>query len=196
MARGIIIFGPTGAGKTTLGKLVAQKLDYPYYDIDDYIWRKDTEIPFTVMYTRKEKADRLMEAISQQEHFVMAGSMSSFHTAFDPLFDLAVYLTADTAVRAARIHERELAMFGNRVLPGGDLYEAHQRFLRECARYDKDEYDPRTRRQHLEWIGELPCPVLHLKGEDDLAENARIIVSSYWACVHHRSTRKKENLYE
>lgn len=183
MTRGIIIFGPTGAGKTTLGKLVAQKLGYPYYDIDDYIWRKDTEVPFTVMYTRKEKADRLMEAISRHEHFVMAGSMSSFHAAFDPLFDLAVYLTADTDVRAARVHERELAMFGSRALPGGDMFEAHQRFLRECASYDKDDYDPRTRQQHLEWVSTLPCKVLHLNGEDDLTKNAQTIISSYSACI-------------
>lgn len=44
-----------------------------------------------MMYLRSEKASRLMDAISQDEHFVMAGSMSSFHEAFDPLFDLAVY---------------------------------------------------------------------------------------------------------
>ena len=65
MPRGIIIFGSAGAGKTALGKMVAQQLNYPYYDIDDYIWRKDTEKPFTVMYSRAEKADRLMEAISK-----------------------------------------------------------------------------------------------------------------------------------
>lgn len=186
MARGIIIFGPSGAGKTTLGKLVAQKLGYPYYDIDDYIWRKDTEVPFTVMYPRQEKADRLMEAISQQEHFVMAGSMSSFHAAFDPLFDLAVYLTADTDVRAARVHERELAMFGDRARPGGDMYEAHQRFLQECASYGKDDYDPPTRKQHLEWVATLPCKVLHLNGEDDLAKNTSIIISSYSACINRQ----------
>ena len=40
MARGIIIFGSAGSGKTTLGKLVAKKLDFPYFDIDDYIWRE------------------------------------------------------------------------------------------------------------------------------------------------------------
>lgn len=50
MARGIIIFGPAGSGKTTLGKLVAENLDFPYFDIDEYIWRRDTDIPFTVMY--------------------------------------------------------------------------------------------------------------------------------------------------
>ncbi len=73
MARGIIIFGSAGSGKTSLGKLTAAELGFPYFDIDDYIWRKDTEIPFSQMYSREEKANRLMADISQNENFVMAG---------------------------------------------------------------------------------------------------------------------------
>ena len=49
MTRGIILFGSSGSGKTTLGRKLAQELDYPYFDIDDYLWRKDTPIPFTRM---------------------------------------------------------------------------------------------------------------------------------------------------
>ncbi|MCT4598274.1 MAG: AAA family ATPase [Vallitalea sp.] len=50
MSRGIIIFGSPGSGKTTLGKMVAEKLGIPYFDIDDYTWRKDTDKPFELMY--------------------------------------------------------------------------------------------------------------------------------------------------
>ncbi|MEG2919077.1 MAG: AAA family ATPase [Clostridium sp.] len=107
LARGIIIFGSSGSGKTTLGKLVAEKLDFPYFDIDDYIWRKDTDKPFTFMYTRKEKIDRLMTDISKGTHFVMAGSMDSFNEPFVPLFDLAIHITASIDTRITRIHKRE-----------------------------------------------------------------------------------------
>lgn len=79
MARGIIIFGLTSFGKTTLGKLVAKKLASPYVHIDDYIWRKDADKPFTLMYTYEEKVSRLMANISKGTHFVMAGSMDSFN---------------------------------------------------------------------------------------------------------------------
>lgn len=44
MARGIIIFGPAGSGKTTLGKMTADESRFPYFDLDDYIWRRDTKI--------------------------------------------------------------------------------------------------------------------------------------------------------
>lgn len=47
MTRGIILFGSAGSGKTTLGRMIAAELGFPYYDIDDYIWRDDTEIPYT-----------------------------------------------------------------------------------------------------------------------------------------------------
>ena len=184
MPRGIIIFGSAGSGKTTLGRMVAERLGYPYFDIDDYIWRTDTAVPFTVMYSREEKAGRLMAAISAHEHFVMAGSMSSFHAPFDPLFDLAVHLTARAEVRVARAHERELAVYGERVLEGGDMYEEHQRFLENVTRYDTDGAP--CLKTHLEWAAALPCKVLSLNGEDALDQNAERITEAYRAAIGGR----------
>ena len=88
MPTGIMIIGPSGSGKTTLGKIVAQKLGYPYFDVDDYIWKQNTDSPYTQMYTRDEKISRLSNDIAPYEHFVMAGSMSSFHYAFDEMFEI------------------------------------------------------------------------------------------------------------
>jgi len=73
---GIMIRGSSGAGKTTLGKMVAEELNYKFVDIDEYIWRKDIQIPFSEMYSKSEKISRLMDAIADCEHFVMAGSMN------------------------------------------------------------------------------------------------------------------------
>ena len=177
MPRGIIIFGSAGAGKTTLGKMVALRLNYPYFDIDDYIWRKDTKVPFQVMYSREERAGRLWEAISGHEHFVMAGSMDSFNAPFVPLFDLAVHISAAPEIRAARIHQRELAMFGDRILEGGDMYEEHRRFLDSASRYDTDGSP--CLKTHLEWAKTLPCKVLYLNGEDEFNINVKLIVDAY-----------------
>lgn len=118
MAKGMMILGSPGAGKTTLGKLSAKKLGIPFLDIDEYIWRSDTEIPYTVMYGKEEKIKRLRDAVEEAGEFVMAGSMDSFHEHFDPFFLLAVYLTAEKGIRAERVHSRELEEFGSRILPG------------------------------------------------------------------------------
>lgn len=177
MARGIILFGPAGSGKTTLGRLVAEALGFPLFELDRYVWRQDTERPFTVMYSTQEKASRLMADISRGRHFVMEGSMSSFHAPFDPLFDLAVYLLADTQIRMVRIQQQAKARFGDRVLPGGDLYEGHQKFLDAAARYDTDGSP--NQRAHQMWAESLPCPVLQLRGEDSPAENLKQVLHAY-----------------
>jgi adenylate kinase family enzyme len=177
MARGIIIFGPAGSGKTTLGKLVATKLDFPYFDIDDYIWRKDTDKPFTVMYSHEEKVNRLMTDISKGTHFVMAGSMDSFNKSFVPLFDLAIHITASIDTRIARINKREYEAYGERILEGGDMYEGHCYFIDNSTRYDTDGSPCMS--THAQWADSLPCKVLRLNGDEELSKNVEIIVREY-----------------
>lgn len=178
MATGIMIMGSSGAGKTTLGKMVAEELGFTFVDIDECIWRKDTEIPFSTMYTKSEKISRLMEAISNCEHFVMAGSMNSFHEHFDPFFELVVHLHADTQLRVNRVHEREFKLFGERILTGGDMYEEHQKFLNDSAGYDYG-VGGCTLQKHENWLKSLRCRVLRLNGAHALEKNLKAIVDTY-----------------
>lgn len=181
MARGIILFGGMGVGDTTLGREVALQLGWPHFDLDDYIWRWDTPLPFTKTRPREEKIALLSEAISGHPHFVMSGSMWSFRKSFEPLFDLAVFLTAPAGIREARIRSRELARWGARVLPGGDMYESEGSIYRDyaaCVRsYDEGPADQYSRAQHEAWILEMPCPVLRLDGTAEICENAKAVIN-------------------
>ena len=178
MATGIMIMGAPGAGKTTLGELVARELGYAFLDVDEYMWRKDTAIPFSEMYPREEKISRLMDAVSKCEHFVMAGSMDSFHEYFDPFFELVVHLQVDTKIREARVRDREFARFGNRILAGGDMYDKHKRFLSELSGYDMG-IGGCTLQQHELWLKSLQCKVIKLDGADALRDNMKRIVDVY-----------------
>lgn len=173
-----MIFGPSGAGKTVLGRVTAEKLGFRFVDVDDHIWRWDTPQPFTKMVSRAEKIERLMAAIKDVEHFVMAGSMDSFHEHFDPFFELAVFLTTDVRLRRARVHEREVRRFGARVLEGGDMYGEHQRFLCDCDRYDAGGGST-SYAAHNAWAESMACGVLRLDGAAAVEENARAIVEAY-----------------
>lgn len=186
MATGIMIMGSSGAGKTTLGKLVAKELGYTFVDIDEYIWRKDTEIPFSAMYSKAEKICRLQEAISNCEHFVMAGSMDSFHEYFDPYFELVVHLHTDEQIRVKRVHERELGWFGERILEGGDMYEEHQKMLNGIAGYDYG-IGGCTLQQHENWLQSLKCKVIKLDGAKALKENLNIIIEAYKEQINSNS---------
>ena len=178
MAVGIMIMGAPGAGKTTLGELTAKALGYAFLDIDEYIWCKDTEIPFSEMYSKDEKISRLMDAVSACEHFVMAGSMDSFHEHFDPFFKLVVHLQADAGIRQARVREREFERFGNRIIEGGDMYDKHERFISDLSGYDIG-IGGCTLQQHELWLKSLRCKVIKLDGANDLHKNVQRIIEVY-----------------
>lgn len=177
MSSGIIIIGPSGSGKTTLGKIAARKLGYPYFDVDDYIWKQNTDSPYTQMYTRDEKISRLSNDIAPYEHFVMAGSMSSFHYAFDEMFEMMVLLYVSPDIRIERVHKRAIERFGERVLEGGDMYEAHMRFLNDNRRYEEDG-SPNMREQK-EWMENMSCVKIELDGAAELEKSADIIVNNW-----------------
>ena len=177
MSSGIIILGPSGSGKTTLGKIAAQKLGYPYFDVDDYIWKQNTDSPYTQMYTRDEKISIWSNDIAPYEHFVMAGSMSSFHYAFDEMFEMMVLLYVSPDIRIERVHKRAIERFGERVLEGGDMYEAHMRFLNDNRRYEEDG-SPNMREQK-EWMENMSCVKIELDGAAELEKNADIIVNNW-----------------
>lgn len=181
MSSGIIIIGPSGSGKSTLGKIAARKLGYPYFDVDDYIWKQNTDSPYTQMYTRDEKISRLSNDIAPYEHFVMAGSMSSFHYAFDEMFEMMVLLYVSPDIRIERVHKRAIERFGERVLEGGDMYEAHMRFLNDNRRYEEDG-SPNMREQK-EWMENMSCEKIELDGAAELEKNADVIVNNWKGIV-------------
>ena len=184
MPKGIIVFGAPGAGDTTLGKELARRLGVPHFDLDDYHWRWDTEIPYAIFRSREERTVHLMHDISICTRFVMSGSMWSIRKAFEPMFEMAVFLTVPAEIRAERLRSREFARWGCRVLPGGDMFEAneaHRNYTALARRYETDEPLQCCLKQHEQWAAELPCPVLRADGTKAIAENAEWIVKEYRA---------------
>jgi len=182
MPRGIILFGSPGSGTTTLGKEAARQLGFKHFDLDDYLWRWDTEVPYTVLRAKEERVERLMDEISRYSNFIMSGSMWSIRKSFEPLFDLAVYVTAPAEIRAERLRARSLSRWGDRVLPGGDMYEQHaayRDYLAAARQYDTDESPESYRKQHEQLAVELHCPVLRVDGAGEISENTERIVERY-----------------
>ncbi len=77
-----------------------------------------------------------------------------------------------------RVHDRELDLFGERILAGGDMYAEHQKFLNDIAGYDFG-IGVCTLQQHEFWIKSLKCKVIQLDGAHALEENLKIILETY-----------------
>jgi len=182
---GIIIFGASGAGSTTLGKEVSRRLNFQYLDIDDYLWCWNTAIPLTAVRPSEERTKGLMDDINKYPDFVIAGTIFSDKNLFEPLLDLAVFISTPTDVCAERVHARELVRWGKRVLPGGDMYKVTRfhgdfdDYVANAQKYETADVINFGRKLHERWIDELPCPVLRLDGTKDISQNADGIITQF-----------------
>jgi adenylate kinase family enzyme len=62
----IHILGASGSGTTTLGRVLAKRLQCPHFDADDYFWLP-TDLPYTHQRERTERQQLLMDDLTAQE---------------------------------------------------------------------------------------------------------------------------------
>ena len=126
----IAISGKSGCGNTTVSSLVADRLDYPLINFTFRALAQERGIEFWEFCTLAESDDSIDRELDErqvamamaQEHCVLGSRLAIWML---KEADLKVYLTADTKVRAQRIHKRE----------GGSLQE---RLTQTVLRDEKD----------------------------------------------------------
>ena len=175
MIQRIHILGASGSGTTTLGRALAARLQCPHFDTDDYFW-VPTDPPYTQQRERTERQRLLRDDLTAQDSWVVSGSLCGWGDVAIPLFELVVVLWVPQEVRMARLHLREQARFGERILPGGDMYESSQAFLARAASYDEGGLDIRSRQRHDQWLSTLPCPILCFEGEYTIEEQLAVLM--------------------
>lgn len=158
----ILIFGSSGSGSTTLARAVGKRYGYHFIDSDDCIWEK-TDPPYTKRRDDDDAWRLLEEAIDDHERIVISGSIVGFGDHLKPKIDLIVYMHLPLDTRLKRIQKREQRRFGDRVLPGGDLYRQHLDFLVWVSKYDHLGEEVRSKKQHLRWIEEADAPTITIR---------------------------------
>lgn len=174
MLNHIHILGPSGSGTTTIAKKLSKEYNLSHFDADDYFW-KQTKPPYQKLRSIAERRRLLREDLKNTEKWIISGSFCGWGDVFMEEFDLVIYLWAPINVRIRRLKSREQRRFGSAVLPGGKMFERHQKFLDSAARYDYDQTEFRNKRSHEEWMQKLDCPVLKIKGQKTPAEIIGII---------------------
>ncbi|MFW5794401.1 MAG: shikimate kinase [Bacillota bacterium] len=172
----INIFGSSGSGTTTLANAIATKYQFYHLDVDDIMW-KDTDPPFSERRNNHEIKAFMDKLLKEHKNVVISGSIIGIYDELKPKIDLFIYMNLDLKTRIKRINQRELKRFGERILPGGDLYEKHQNFIKWVSEYEHNSEYIRSRRQHLFWLKDVNRPVLKITEELPIEELLKIVKS-------------------
>ncbi|MEK1862410.1 MAG: AAA family ATPase, partial [Rhizobium leguminosarum] len=116
----IHVLGASGSGTTSIGRALAERLDIAHLDTDDFFWMP-TDPPFTTPRNADERIRLLLEEAARHDGWVLSGSALKWGGPLEPLYDLIVFLRIEPELRMARIRAREIARYGNRIGPGGDM---------------------------------------------------------------------------
>ena len=169
MGTGIIVCGLNGAGKSTLGRALADELGFYFIDIEDlYFPKTDRNYTYASPRTRGEVEKLLESELKAHENFVFASVHGDYGEGVYPFFTYAVLISVPGDVRIERVKNRSFQKFGDRMLPGGDLYEQEERFF-DLVRSRKE--DPVT-----EWAESLNCSVIRVDGTKLIEENVKLII--------------------
>lgn len=160
----IALCGGNGAGKSTLGKELAKRLNIRFMDIEQYYFPySNTDYAYGCSRTQEEVTALLLDDMKHTDDFVLAAVKADYSPAISRMFTHAVYIDVPKEVRMNRIRQRSFQKFGERMQPGGDLFEREQCFF--------DLVQNRTDEPILKWMDSMGIPVIRIDGLRSVEEN-------------------------
>ena len=167
---GILICGLNGVGKSTLGKMLAERIGHTFIDNEDLFFPKtDRTYLFSNPRSKEEVVQVLEEMISADRRFVFAAVKGDYGDKLIASLDHIVLIDVPKQVRSQRVRERSYRKFGKRILPGGDLYE------KETAWFSLT--DGRPEDYTTKWLESVDCPVIRIDGTLPVEENVEYLAS-------------------
>lgn len=164
----IIVCGLNGAGKSTMGKTVAEKLNYQFIDIEDIYFPKDNPEYMYLNPRPFEEVERILSnIISEDSNFVLASVKGNFNKDIVSHFKYAVYIETPKETRIERVYKRSYNKFGDRMLEGGDLYEKEKAFFDLVKARDENTVEI--------WLSSISCPIIRVDGTLPIENNAELI---------------------
>lgn len=167
---GILICGLNGTGKSTTGRMLADRLGCDFIDSED-LWFPKTDPSYLFSGPRsKEEAIRLLEErIRENDRFVFAAVKGDYGDKLLASLDYIVLIEAPKPIRLRRVRERSFQKFGARILPGGDLHDRERAWF-SVVDSRPDDYVRR-------WLETVARPILRIDGTRSVEENVDKLAS-------------------
>ena len=167
---GILRCGLNGTGKSTLGRLLADRMEYEFIDNEDLFFPKsDPSYTFSNPRSKEEAIQLLAEKISRNNRFVFAAVKGNYGGRLIASLDHIVLIEVPKQIRSKRVRDRSYQKFGDRILPGGDLYDIESKWFSLT--------DSRPDNYVSDWLETVNCPVIRIDGTLPVENNLDYIVS-------------------
>ena len=167
---GIMICGLNGAGKSTLGRILAERMGYEFIDNEDLFFPKtDPSYIFSSPRGKEEVIRLLEEKISENYRFIFAAVKGNYGDKLIASLDHIVLIEVPKQIRSQRVRDRSYQKFGDRILPGGDLYDKENTWFSLT--------DSRLDTYVTDWLETVDCPVIRIDGTLPVEENVNYLVS-------------------
>ncbi len=167
---GILICGLNGTGKSTLGRMLADRMGFEFIDNEDLFFPKtDSSYTFSNPRSKEDVIRILEEKISGNNRFIFAAVKGNYGDRLTTSLDHIVLIEVSKKIRSRRVRDRSYQKFKDRILPGGDLYEKESKWFSLT--------DSRPETYVTEWLETVDCPVIRIDGEKPVKENVDYLVS-------------------
>lgn len=165
----LLVCGLNGSGKSTLGKSLAEKLGYKFRDVEDYYFAgANEEYPYDYARSRDEVAGLLLEDMRKFDNLIFASGKGNYGDEAISMFTGAVLINVPKDIRIARVRDRSFQKFGDRIFPGGDLYEKEKQFF--------DMVEQRSEHEVEDWLKSVCIPMIQVDGTRTIADNVNEII--------------------
>ena len=174
-SRGCLVFGPGGSGKSTIAKVLADRMGVKHIDIDECAYNEDRR----ELRPREEMMTALLKELEESDYFIVEGAQYFVPEVFADILDVAIFVDTPTQERVRRMENRYLERHG--VANVADLHEQDKQVLEDAATYDREEepfVSPRSRATDEAILQSLSCPVARIDGMRPVEESVENIIKN------------------